>query len=253
MSALALASHALAAAIWVGGMFLAYVVLRPSVAALPAGDRLALWQRVFSGFFPWVIAAIVVLLVSGYWLLFVTYGGFASVGVHVHIMHLTGLVMFLLFFHLYFVPWKRFRRAMAAGDRRAGHAMARPDQNHHRRQSRPRPPDRRHRCQRPLLALIIWHRSWRSDDAIAYSCVTTGTWIGQRILQSAWMIDARRLDRYSALTRMIVSVVHPRVAPGPGGTSMIAAGACLAGRSIPSSARECRCPGALARRAGFGR
>jgi uncharacterized membrane protein len=116
MSALALASHALAAAIWVGGMFLAYVVLRPSVAALPAGDRLALWQRVFSGFFPWVIAAIVVLLVSGYWLLFVTYGGFAAVGMHVHIMHLTGLVMFLLFFHLYFVPWKRFRRAMAAGD-----------------------------------------------------------------------------------------------------------------------------------------
>ena len=116
MSALALASHALAAAIWVGGMFLAYVVVRPSVATLPAGDRLALWQRVFSGFFPWVIAAIVVLLVSGYWLLFVTYGGFASVGVHVHVMHLTGLVMFLLFFHLYFVPWKRFRRAMDASD-----------------------------------------------------------------------------------------------------------------------------------------
>lgn len=116
MSALALALHALAAAIWVGGMFLAYVVLRPSVAALPAGDRLALWQRVFSGFFPWVIAAIVVLLVSGYWLLFVTYGGFAGAGVHVHIMHLTGLVMFLLFFHLYFVPWKRYQRAMAAAD-----------------------------------------------------------------------------------------------------------------------------------------
>lgn len=116
MSALALALHAVAAAIWVGGMFLAYVVLRPSAAELPAGDRLALWQRVFSGFFPWVIAAIVVLLVSGYWLLFVTYGGFAAVGVHVHIMHLTGLVMFLLFFHLYFVPWKRYQRAMAVSD-----------------------------------------------------------------------------------------------------------------------------------------
>ena len=116
MSALALALHALAAAIWVGGMFLAFVVLRPSVAALSAGDRLALWQRVFGGFFPWVIAAIVVLLVSGYWLLFVTYGGFASVGVHVHVMHLTGWLMFLLFFHLYFVPWKRYQRAMAAGD-----------------------------------------------------------------------------------------------------------------------------------------
>ncbi len=116
MSALALALHALAAAIWVGGMFLAYVVLRPSAAALSAGDRLALWQRVFSGFFPWVIAAVAVLLVSGYWLLFVTYGGFGSVGAHVHIMNLTGWVMFLLFFHLYFVPWKRFQRALTAGD-----------------------------------------------------------------------------------------------------------------------------------------
>jgi uncharacterized membrane protein len=116
MSALALALHALAAAIWVGGMFLAYMVLRPSAAALTAGERLALWQRVFNGFFPWVIAAIAVLLVSGYWLLFVTYGGFASVGIHVHVMHLTGWLMFLLFFHLFFVPWKRYQRAMAAGD-----------------------------------------------------------------------------------------------------------------------------------------
>lgn len=116
MSALAVALHALSAAIWVGGMFLAYVVLRPSTAALSSADRLALWQRVFNGFFPWVIAAIAVLLVSGYWLLFVTYGGFGSVGVHVHIMHLTGWVMFLLFFHLYFVPWRRYQRALAAGD-----------------------------------------------------------------------------------------------------------------------------------------
>lgn len=116
MAALSIALHALAAAIWVGGMFLAYVVLRPSVAALAASDRLALWQRVFDGFFPWVIGAIAVLLLSGYWLLFVTFGGFRGAGVHIHVMHLTGWLMFLLFFHLYFVPWKRFRRALAAGD-----------------------------------------------------------------------------------------------------------------------------------------
>lgn len=116
MVVLSIALHALAAAIWVGGMFLAYVVLRPSVAALAASDRLALWQRVFDGFFPWVIGAIAVLLLSGYWLLFVTFGGFRGAGVHIHVMHLTGWLMFLLFFHLYFVPWKRFRRALAAGD-----------------------------------------------------------------------------------------------------------------------------------------
>ena len=31
-------------------------------------------------------------------------------------MQLTGWIMFLLFFHLYFVPWGRLRRALAAGD-----------------------------------------------------------------------------------------------------------------------------------------
>ncbi len=116
MAALSLALHALAAAIWVGGMFLAYVVLRPSAGALAAGDRLALWERVFSRFFPWVIGAIVVLLATGYWLLFGLHGGFRGSGVHIHVMHLTGWLMFLLFFHLFFVPWRRYRRALAARD-----------------------------------------------------------------------------------------------------------------------------------------
>ena len=31
-------------------------------------------------------------------------------------MQLTGWAMFLLFFHLYFVPWRRFQRALAGGD-----------------------------------------------------------------------------------------------------------------------------------------
>jgi uncharacterized membrane protein len=97
-------------------MFLAYVVLRPSTGGLDTAVRLALWRRVFAGFFPWVIAAVVVLLASGYWLLFVTYGGFGGAAVHIHIMHLTGWLMFLLFFHLFFVPWKRYQRAVDAGD-----------------------------------------------------------------------------------------------------------------------------------------
>ena len=106
----------MASVIWVGGMFLAYVVLRPSAGSLETGIRLALWRRVFAGFFPWVIGAIAVLLASGYWLLLVTHGGFGGAGLHIHVMHLTGWLMFLLFFHLFFVPWKRYRRALDAGD-----------------------------------------------------------------------------------------------------------------------------------------
>lgn len=116
MSAFFIALHTLAAVVWVGGMFFAYLVLRPSVGALAPADRLALWQRVFSRFFPWVGAAVLALLVSGYWLLLVTFGGFAAAAVHIHIMQLTGWLMFLLFGHLFFVPWRRYQQAVAAGD-----------------------------------------------------------------------------------------------------------------------------------------
>ena len=104
--------HVLAAMIWVGGMFFAYVVLRPAAGPLEAPARLALWLRVFASFFPWVWASIVAILASGYAMLFFYLGGFANAGLHIHLMQLTGIVMMLLFFHLYFGPWRRFARAV---------------------------------------------------------------------------------------------------------------------------------------------
>jgi uncharacterized membrane protein len=113
---ISVALHALAAVVWVGGMFFAYVLLRPSVGELAAGDRLRLWERVLGRFFPWVIGCIAVLLLTGYHMLFAGFGGFAGAGLHVHVMQLTGWLMFLLFFHLYFAPWRRFRRAVGAAE-----------------------------------------------------------------------------------------------------------------------------------------
>ena len=111
--------HSLAAVVWVGGMFFAYVVLRPVAGQLDPGPRLRLWRGVFGKFFPWVIASIVVLLATGYWMIFGYLGGFAGAGVHVHVMQLTGLVMMALFLHLYFAPWKRMQRAVDQGDQPA--------------------------------------------------------------------------------------------------------------------------------------
>ena len=68
--------HVLGAVIWVGGMFFAYMALRPSAGALEHAMRLALWQRVFSHFFPWVWASILALLTSGYGMVFLGFGGF---------------------------------------------------------------------------------------------------------------------------------------------------------------------------------
>jgi uncharacterized membrane protein len=60
--AFGIAIHALAAVLWVGGMFFAYMVLRPSAGPLEAPVRLQLWDRVFSRFFPWVWASVATLL-----------------------------------------------------------------------------------------------------------------------------------------------------------------------------------------------
>jgi uncharacterized membrane protein len=115
--------HALAAMIWVGGMFFAYLVLRRAVGTLDPRLRLELWRQVFRRFFPWVWLSIVALLASGYAMIFLALGGFAGAGMHVHVMQATGLVMMALFLHLYFAPWPRLRRALDAGDDQAATAQ----------------------------------------------------------------------------------------------------------------------------------
>lgn len=118
---IALLLHLLAAVVWVGGMFFAYVALRPVAAAqLEPPARLTLWAGVFKVFFPWVFAAIVTLLLTGYWMVLSFFGGFDEVGMHVHLMMWAGYVMMLLFFHVFFAPFKRLKRAVAAADWPAG-------------------------------------------------------------------------------------------------------------------------------------
>jgi uncharacterized membrane protein len=116
VATVALILHALSAVVWVGGMFFAHQVLRPAAASLEPAPWLLLWSRVLGRFFAWVIATIVLLLASGYALVFAVFGGFSRVGVHVHMMQGIGILMMLLFFHLYFAPWSRFRAAVARQD-----------------------------------------------------------------------------------------------------------------------------------------
>ncbi len=110
---IAVALHGLAAVVWVGGMAFAYWFLRPAAGrALEGPQRLALWRGVFTRFFPVVWIAVVVLLVSGYYMVLGPFGGFDTVGLHVHVMHGLALVMTAIFAHVFFAPWKRFRRAV---------------------------------------------------------------------------------------------------------------------------------------------
>ncbi len=114
---IALSLHLLSAVIWVGGMFFAYTALRPVAGTLlEPPQRLQLWQQVFAKFFVFVIVAIVVLLATGFWMIFGFYGGMANTGAHVHTMMLLGLIMMALFGHLFFAPYKRLTKAVAAQD-----------------------------------------------------------------------------------------------------------------------------------------
>jgi uncharacterized membrane protein len=121
MMALMLTLHVFSAVIWVGGMFFAYMALRPVAASvLEPPERLGLWAGVFGRFFPWVFASIAVLLASGYWMVLSFYGGFDAVGLHVHLMIWSGYLMMLIFLHVFFAPFRKLKRAVAAGDWQAG-------------------------------------------------------------------------------------------------------------------------------------
>ena len=116
IAAVALVLHSLSAVVWVGGMFFALSALRPATAPLDPGPRLELWSRVLQRFFAWVFVAIVLLLLSGYAMIFGVYGGFDRIGLYINLMQGIGIVMMLLFFHLYFAPWRRFRTAVTRRD-----------------------------------------------------------------------------------------------------------------------------------------
>ena len=113
--------HVLAVVIWVGGMFFAHQCLRPVVAdQLEPPQRLPLWVGVFGRFFPWVWVCIAVALATGLWMIFQFFGGFAGVGLYVHIMFALGLIMMAIFMHVFFAPYKRLKRAVEAQDWSAG-------------------------------------------------------------------------------------------------------------------------------------
>lgn len=110
--ALAIALHTLAAVVWVGGMFFAYLCLRPAVGALEPPARARLWRVSLRRFFAFVWASVAVLLLTGYWMIGAVLGGMAGAGMHVHLMQGLGILMMLLFAHVYFGPFRKLEQAV---------------------------------------------------------------------------------------------------------------------------------------------
>jgi uncharacterized membrane protein len=105
-----LAVHVLCVVIWVGGMFFAYVVLRPSLGVLEPVQRIALHTQVFRRFFLVIWHAMPLILLSGFIMLFVFDGGAATAAWNINAMMLIGLIMSAVFVLIVFGPYARFRR-----------------------------------------------------------------------------------------------------------------------------------------------
>ena len=109
--------HLLAVIVWVGGMFFAHMVLRPSALELEAQPRISLWYRVLSRFFPWVWGVVILLPFSGHILYFLLSSSEPAQAIgHTRIMMVLGWVMIFLFVYIYFGLF-RVLRVLVAGQR----------------------------------------------------------------------------------------------------------------------------------------
>ncbi len=106
--------HLLAIIVWIGGMFFAHMILRPTAQnLLEPSQRLPFLTQIFSRFFIWVWIAIVLLWVSGAWITFGSHGGMAKAPVYLHIMWTLGGLMTVLFTYIFFVPFSKLKQAVA--------------------------------------------------------------------------------------------------------------------------------------------
>lgn len=104
--------HLLSVVVWVGGMFFAYVILRPAaVDELPPPERLRLWRNVFQRFFVWVWAAVGLILISGFGMLHL-YGNTAPL--YVNVMLAGGTLMILIYAYVYFSLYRALKRGVMA-------------------------------------------------------------------------------------------------------------------------------------------
>ena len=109
---LLLALHLLSATIWVGGMFYAVIILRPGLAILDAGPRLQLHMVTLKKFFFYVWHVMPIMVLTGWAMVFLVYGGFAVLPWSINVMQGLGILMALVFLYAFFAPWQRLRRAI---------------------------------------------------------------------------------------------------------------------------------------------
>lgn len=106
--------HIAASIVWLGGIVFMLYCLRPAANSLQPPQRLPLIARVLKNFFWLVWAGIAILLLTG--LVMLLGVGMKNAPIGWHLMLGIGIIMFALFGHLYFGPFRRLKNAVAAQD-----------------------------------------------------------------------------------------------------------------------------------------
>lgn len=115
MSALMKFLHIGAAVAWLGGISFMLLALRPvAVEQLQPPTRLPLIAQVLHRFFALAWASVAVLLLTG--LVMLLQVGMKNAPIGWHLMLGIGILMFALYGHLYFGPFRRLKQAVAAAD-----------------------------------------------------------------------------------------------------------------------------------------
>ena len=123
--------HLISAIVWMGGMTFMLFALRPAaLAVMEPEPRTRLMAEVWRRFFAIVAVAVVVLFATGTHLYTQTFkalklsSGVGSVPLGWNVMLVIGLVMILMFGHIYFASLPKFKRAVAAAQWPAAGAVA---------------------------------------------------------------------------------------------------------------------------------
>jgi uncharacterized membrane protein len=107
--------HLAGGIVWLGGMALVILALRPvAIERLPPPERLSLMAGVLSRFFVMVWISITLLLISGFWMLSMSDMKLAPKGWHA--MSGLGILMCLIFAHIWFAPFRRLKKAVTSED-----------------------------------------------------------------------------------------------------------------------------------------
>jgi uncharacterized membrane protein len=110
-----LAIHLISAAIWVGGMAYALLVARPALNLLdPAAKAMQMHLLTLKKFFLIVWHVMPLMLISGWLMVFLAWGGMRDLPPNINAMQGLGVTMAGVFLYTYFLPYKRLQRAVRA-------------------------------------------------------------------------------------------------------------------------------------------